>query len=262
MGRRNSVKDVFAMSHFYVTLPSNSSSEYYPNNTVARYTAKLVNKIELEGDWEVGLAEASMPSMVDNVVQGRCFYDMYFADVTTCRAVLPPANHKYMDALVEVLHEAQQKVMEITPLPVVFSYRNRKISLQIADDVKVKFSADLALILGLDEDLKYSGTTARYSTTLDAPDVHSVYVYCDVLEHVAVGDTRAPLLRIVDKSKKKNENVHKVMNPILYVPLQKKNFDTVEINMMTDSGIPVPFSSGKAFVVLEFCRSLHSYFGL
>jgi len=250
------------MSRFYVTLPSNSSSEYYPNNTVARYTSKLANKIELDGDWEVGLAEISMPSMVDNVVQGRCYYDMYLGDTMTCRAVLPPANYKYMDTLVEALHEAQREVMEIRHLIVMFSYENSKISLQMHDQVKVQFSTNLALILGLDEDFKYSGTTARYSTALDAPNVHSVYVYCGVLEHVAIRDTRAPLLRIVDKSKKKSENVHKVMNPIVYIPLQKKNFDTVEINMMTDSGIPVPFRPGKAFVVLEFCRSLHSYFGL
>ena len=189
------------MSRFYVTLPSNSSSEYYPNNTVAHYTTKLANKIELDGDWEVGLAEILMPSMVDNVVQGRCYYDIYIGDEITCRAVLPPANYKYMDTLVEALHKAQREVTEIRQLVVTFSYMNGKISLQMHDQVKVQLSTDLALILGVDEEMKYSGTTARYSTALDAPDVRSVYVYCDILEHVAVG--RVPLLRIVDKSKKK-----------------------------------------------------------
>jgi len=244
-----------------VTLPSNSSREYYPNNTVAHYTTKLANKIEVECDWEVGLAEISMPSMVDNVVQGLCYYDMCFGDVATRRAVLPSTNHKSMDTVIEALHRAQEKVMGAHKY-VVYSYRNGKISMQIADYVTVQFSADLASMLGLDEDVKYSGNTTTFLTALDAPDVHSVYIYCDVLEHVAVGDTRAPLLRIVDKSKKKSENVHKVMNPIVYVPPQKKNFDTVEINMKTDGGIAVPFRPGKAFVVLEFRRSLHWYFGL
>ena len=68
-----------------------------------------------------------------------------------------------------------------------------------------------------------------------------MYVYCDLLEHVTVGDTKAPLLRIVDKPKKEQDvNVHKVFNPVHYVPLQKKNFDTIEINIMTDTGQPVP----------------------
>jgi len=93
-------------------------------------------------------------------------------------------------------------------------------------------------------------------------DVNSVYVYCDILEHVTVGDTKAPLLRIVNKPKKQEGNVHHTFQPILYVPLQKKNFDTVEINMMTDTGQPVPFRFGKSFVVLEFRRNVHSYLGL
>jgi len=45
------------MSRFYVTLPSNSSMNCYPDNSVARFTTKLNGIIELEGDWEVGLTE-------------------------------------------------------------------------------------------------------------------------------------------------------------------------------------------------------------
>jgi len=68
------------MSRFYVTLPSNSSTECYPDNTVARYTAKLADKIEIEGDWEVGLAEISIPAVVENVLHGRCYYDKPVGD--------------------------------------------------------------------------------------------------------------------------------------------------------------------------------------
>ena len=39
--------------------------------------------------------------------------------------------------------------------------------------------------------------------------------------------------------------MHRVFNPTLYVPLQKKCFDTVEIDMMIDTGDPVPFLSGE-----------------
>ena len=118
-------------------------------------------------------------------------------------------------------------------------------------------------MLDLDKDMKYSrNMTSRELTAMTAGDIHSIYVYCDILEHVAVGDTKAPLLRIIDKPRKQYGNVHRNFNPVLYVPLQKKNFDTVEINIMTDSGEPVPFLYGKSFVVLEFRRAIHSYFGL
>ena len=43
------------MSRFVLTLPSNSSMDHFPHNTAARYTTKLVETLELEGAWEVGL---------------------------------------------------------------------------------------------------------------------------------------------------------------------------------------------------------------
>jgi len=55
------------MSHFYMTLPSNSSMDCYPDNTAAKYTTKLTNVIELDGDWEVGLTEISCPGSLINV---------------------------------------------------------------------------------------------------------------------------------------------------------------------------------------------------
>ena len=76
--------------------------------------------------------------------------------------------------------------------------------------------------------------------------IRSVYVYCDLLEHVPVGDTKAPFLRIVNKPNEFEGNVHPVFNPTLYVPLQKKCFDTVEIDMMINTGDPVPFLSGNS----------------
>jgi len=127
--------------------------------------------------------------------------------------------------------------------------------------LSIRFSESLAEILGADANVAYdrnhAGTSRRFF--LVNGDIDSVYIYCDILEHVTVGDTKAPLLRIVDKDRKKRGNVHQTFNPTLYVPLQKKNFNTMEVNIMTDGGRPVSFQYGKSFVVLEFRRT---YLGL
>ena len=103
--------------------------------------------------------------------------------------------------------------------------------------------------------------TAKFARNLTG-NIHSVYVYCDLVEHVPVGDTKAPLLRIVNRKSDVNasENIHETFNPVMYVPLQKKCFDNLEINLMTDIGVPVPFNSGKSFVVLEFRQAAYKYF--
>ena len=50
------------MNHFYVTLPSNDGSiKYYRQNTNHSWKNRLLHRINLEGDWEVGLASISLP---------------------------------------------------------------------------------------------------------------------------------------------------------------------------------------------------------
>jgi len=48
--------------------------------------------------------------------------------------------------------------------------------------------------------------------------------------------------------------MHETLHAPLYVPIQKKHFDTIEINIMTDTGTPVHFAAGKTVTVLEFKR--------
>jgi len=107
--------------------------------------------------------------------------------------------------------------------------------------VTADFSPDLARLSGLCSDESYvTGDDVISERELNlTSSIHSVYVYCDLLKHVPVGDTKELLLRIVDKSTELEGNVHRVFNPTLYVPLQKKCFYTMEIDMMIDTGDPV-----------------------
>ena len=64
----------------------------------------------------------------------------------------------------------------------------------------------------------------------------NVYVYCDVLEHVLVGDTKTPLLRVLHRKGSDYSSEHVVFNPVQYMPLQKKCFDTIGMHLMNDGG--------------------------
>jgi len=45
-----------------------------------------------------------------------------------------------------------------------------------------------------------------------------------------------------------------ILHSPLYVPLQKKSFDIIEVNLMTDTVSPVPFSTGNSHTVLQLKR--------
>ena len=52
------------------SLPSNSSLDKFPNNTLTEYRVGLPQTINLEGDWEVALTEVHYPQSWNNV-QGK-----------------------------------------------------------------------------------------------------------------------------------------------------------------------------------------------
>ena len=54
--------------NFYLTLPSNASTQFYPENKPGHYKVKLPRNIFLpENDWQVALASISFPDMVRRV---------------------------------------------------------------------------------------------------------------------------------------------------------------------------------------------------
>ena len=48
-------------THFYLTLPSNASSDIFPDNKTTSHRVKLPQAINLSGEWEVGLYSINYP---------------------------------------------------------------------------------------------------------------------------------------------------------------------------------------------------------
>ena len=55
---------------------------------------------------------------------------------------------------------------------------------------------------------------------------NSFYVYCDAAEANTVGDTKAPLLRVVDRSGNFGDTIHILYTTPQYVQISKKEFHT------------------------------------
>jgi len=258
--------------------------DFSPQNTASQFTTKLSEVVELEGKWEVGLLETSFPGKVVNVFGGKFSYSVHKIAQQRIDCIL---NDGIYPSIVSVLHEMKRAWQRATNPSkrrrrdgderakqlVTFEYsaRSGRVSFTFTatahDVVAVSFSSDLAVMLGYEADRQYvhglrNVVKAEKPIHLSAK-INNVYIYCDLLEHVLVGDTKTPLLRIVNRKtdvRRLHDSVeHVTFNPVQYVPLQKKCFDTVSIQMMTDFGQPMPFVPGKSLVVLEFRRMAHPY---
>ena len=55
------------VAQFYLHLPSNSSLDKFPNNTLTEQHVSLPQTVSLTGDWEVALTEIHYPHSWNNV---------------------------------------------------------------------------------------------------------------------------------------------------------------------------------------------------
>jgi hypothetical protein len=249
------------MSRFYLTLPSNASMEVYPNNTAAQFQTKLSSKMELEGEWEAGLVEISCPNEFFNVDKNQCSFVLCGDSIDSARVYKVEADYyRSIDDLLDAINNfTSPQGITLTFMDNGRNGVRSRIKLTNESDWIIKFNDDLAMKIGFSPYNQYGSGIhfSRADYDLNYQETSTMYVYCDLLEHVVVGDTKAPLIRMINVKRNSNGgNMHCVMNPPIYVPLQKKHFDTIEINIMTDAGQTVPFKDGKSVVVMEFRRTL------
>lgn len=246
------------MSHFYLTLPSNASMKCYEENTAAKYTTKIPNTIDLNGDWEVALSEIIYPSNMQHFVYGDdCRARVFMRGVYQTDILLPDEEYHDPAALIDDLINISGSYFKL-------NYNEKTGTIDMKCDHPFSsfiFSPTLARVLGFKQLSFVVGKSYHGEVSLGV-DPSAMYVYCDLIEHVTVGDSLVPLLRTfgIEKKKSSTDVVHRTFSNLVYVPVQKKQFDTIEINIMTDTGEAVPFAPGKSVVLLHFRRCSNPYF--
>jgi hypothetical protein len=82
----------------------------------------------------------------------------------------------------------------------------------------------------------------------------AMFIYCDIVEHLMVGDSQAPLLRTTHlHNSEHGAVVNQVFNPAHYVRICKPHISVIEVDIRTDSGAPFPLSTeGKLILTLHF----------
>ena len=90
---------------------------------------------------------------------------------------------------------------------------------------------------------------------------HVIFIYTNIMEYQYVGDTKAPLLRVIDsKQRLKNGSVceleptHRIVFTNLdYKKILTNTIQSISIELRTETGQMVPFSgSGKVILTLQF----------
>ena len=124
------------------------------------------------------------------------------------------------------------------------------------DNKTSNFRGDIARMFGFLND-----TTIRASDekgfTLALPETGNQYsyVYTDIIKSLYHGDVVVSVLRTVTVKGEHGSYVGKNFERPHYVPLKKKVFDMISINIRDEAGDIVAFKHGKVIITLHFRHS-------
>jgi len=255
---------------FYLTLPSNTES----GSTASNFHVRLPNRIKLEGDWEVGLAEIIYPFSWYNLRNEHCKITAGISNsnMDWSRSIggYIPSNFyedvtHVIDAINKVIKTQVRKYQDIPGDVITFTFNEGYVILLLRYayvDV-VTLHPDVSKLLGFSTPTLYLRTVQKYEDDLviiraDNRAVHiktefqTLYIYCNIIEDQIVGNTLAPLLRIIDVQGGFKDIVHRTFDNPHYVPILQKDITNLEINIKTDSNDFVIFEFGKVVVKLHF----------
>jgi len=231
----------------------------YPNNTTAQFTTKLPKHFDLTGDWIVSLKEISVPITLVNVAANTYIFQIRdtASETTTETLKLPASTHINISTIIADVNSLIKARYGISLRSHMVNNR-RWVRFELNNArYSIRLNGPLSELLGY----RAGRVFVRGRNAADNPPklpgidlLHNLYVYCDIVENVIVGDSSTPLLRIVEVTRDETRTrIHTVINTPLFVPIRKKSFDTIAIWIMTNEGKPAPFPDnvGHSHVVLE-----------
>ena len=259
-----------AVDEFYVTLPSNSSFDYYPDNTLSDFTTKLFKPLDLPGEWEVALTEISFPHSFYNIVEP--FNAILYSGDGTARNTelikIPPGYYNDLDELFIAMHELMNSLGK-SNIKIILNKNTQKVEVKLKDGAFIQFEPELAAMLGFVDSSNEGGlVTYRVLNTHEAnlpidlnAGMYSLYLYTNIIEDQLVGDAFAPLLRIVHMDKKgSGEVITRTYQSPHFVKVRMKHFDTITVRIRRDTGEKIKFQRGKIVAKLCFRPVKTKYF--
>ena len=240
---------------FYVTLPSNSSMDVYPNNTLSKFSTKLKTPIKLEGHYEVALVEIMYPLSCKYRTDGDIVLKY---EETTVTFNVKFYVYETLSEMVEFINDYFQTTK--IQMEIAYNIRTQKIAIMIPQGVTLTFTNKVEKEFGFTaSEFVCKKTGDVFTSDLKVKNVlntlNTLYVYSDIVEYQVVGDVNAPLLQVVASNHSSGTTyVDKIYDSPHYVPVSRSNIDSIEINILTEFGRAIQFTSGRVIVKLHFRR--------
>lgn len=247
------------MRDFYLTLPSNSSMKYHPENKTSSFTVQLSKYVALDGDWSVGLVDIHYPYTFFNITTENNKITAMFLTYSI-NVFIPPG---WYSDIKTVINEINKLLLSYTNNINYLTLDQKTMRIKVGQSTilkKISFHKRLALQLGFEPSQEIvDGTISPHVVNINLGIPESFLIYCDIVDVQYFGDTMTKVLRVVntlDKNLMFGETCYKEFNSPHYINLNEKKIEKIKIDIRDVTGSYLPFKFGVLTVKLHFKKQL------
>ena len=270
------------MSDFFMTLVSNSSMNYYPDNKTSSFTVQLPEKITLNDSWSVGVAEIHYNYNFFNVTSGNNQIIISFKpenvneisdpdpnnivkaeSAKTSNIVIEPGFYNSESDIMDMInHELHQKKFADDKVIDINKKNNRTCVYRqnVSDNIeKIWFEGRLAMQTGFKPNqniLKFKVSPYVGNISFGIPE--QMMIYTDIIEPTYIGHEKAYVLKIVNTEAngfKFGEVCYKEYTHMHYIRIQKREFESISVDIRDYTGHFMPFEHGILTIKLHFKKN-------
>ena len=262
-------------NEFTIDLLSNASMDVFNENTMASFRNQLSQPMHLQGEWQVALTSLSFTSNINNVNSGEI--------VVHKNSMTNPNESSNRSGQLRKIRTGVYISWEDLVSEIVRYMITQKLVLTFGENEGLSFQDDeIPSILGFKgtPDPAHNGfvhigykTNFRNGTpnTLNRHfgifpvDItcgsQLIFVYLDIIEYQHLGDSSAPILKIIESERRlRNGSLntvapihHKTYTNLEYKRLLSNNIQSIKVELRSETGKLIPFTGiGKVVISLKF----------
>lgn len=254
---------------FYTTLLSNSSMSVYPDNTTSSFTVHLPQKVTLHGKWFAAIAEIHYNYNFFNITRENSLIHV------ECMSLIQGEPEKmlihkidcitpgYYTQITDVISKINIELKKSLPVEndiLSYNHNTRRIHIN-AEKVpkavkKVHFPTRLSLQLGFKPNTNILvQKLSPFAANIHAGIPDQMFVYTDIIEPTYIGHEKAYVLKIINTQPHGIEfggACYKEFEHLHYMPVERREFESISIDIRDNNGHFMPFLYGVLSVKLHF----------